>query len=194
MRTKSIAALVLAFALLAGAATSSVAAPITFNFTYAGGGATATGFITFESTLLANPGTNDFTLPNPAVLALQVKVSDATAGNGTYRIEAFGRVVFDTKGATLNLSQNLVGQSTSGGPWGTPSGCCGDFNLFPQLIGAPRGVSFFTLGANQGVANLMTLSQMTPASIAAVPTLDAWKLAVLVLLVGGAGITLVRRI
>jgi hypothetical protein len=73
----------------------------------------------------------------------------------------------------------LVGQPTSGGPWGTPDGNSGDFNLFlsggARLTGArysnapevpngsntpPDGVFFFTLGANGGQGEAMILTAM----------------------------------
>lgn len=99
----------------------AVAAPVTLSFTYANGAATAVGSITLETTLLNNPGTNLLVLPSPAVLALSVTVSGASAGNGTFGIADFVRVDFDTSGATLDFTQNLVGQSTPGETWG-PAG------------------------------------------------------------------------
>jgi hypothetical protein len=192
MRTRIIAAVVLGFGLLAGAVTAAIAAPVTFNFTYALGGATATGSITFESTLLANPGVNSFILPNPAVLALTVTVSGATAGNGSYGIGSFNEVAFDTHGATLDFSKQLVGQPTTGSPWGTADSNGGDFNLFGAAP-APDGVFFFTLGANGGVADAMVLSSMMQASAAPVPTLNDWTLLALATLVGGVGLVLLRR-
>ena len=193
MLTRTIAAVMLGFALFAGTATSAVAAPLTFNFTFAGNGATATGFIIFESTLLPNPGATIFVLPNPAVLDLQVTVSGATAGNGTFGIGTFSSIIWNTNGATLNLSAQLVGQPTPGSPWGTTTnGTSGDFNLFGTVAPAPRGTTQFTLGANFGAANSMVLTSMLQV-VRAIPALDDLKLIVLALLVGGAGIVLVRR-
>jgi hypothetical protein len=194
--TRIIAALSLGFGLAAWGATSAIAAPVTFNFTFAGNGATATGFITFESTLLNNPGVNDFELPNPAVLALQVTVSGAAAGNGNFDIGSFDGVVFDTNGGTLDFSHALLGQPTSGSPWGTPDSSGGDFNLFSAAPG-PRGVDYFTLGANGGNAQPMTLTTMAlaapaPAAVAT-PTLEDWNLIALAALLGVAGAFLLRR-
>ena len=195
------------------------AAPITFDFTFsaaalppdrpAGGTfpdyrgfsapvvraaavATATGSITFESTLLANPGENDFILPNPAVLALTVKVSNAASGNGSFTIADFNEVYFKTNGGTLNFNQQLVGQPTQGDTWGTPSsGAGGDFNFFIPMVGAkssavaspPSGVFWFTIAADGGNEDSMQLASMAIAAPAAtatsVPTLSAWMLAAL---------------
>jgi IPTL-CTERM motif len=194
MRIGTFRAVFMSLALLAMMVTSAIAAPVTLNFTFANGSATAVGSITFESTLLNNPGFNNLTLPNAAVLALNVTVSGAGAGNGTFGIGSFASVAFDTNGGTLNLSQNLIGQATPGGPWGP--GSAGDFNLFSTGPPAPRGVDPFILGANNGLDVPMLLTRMGPLaapSSVAVPTLDEWNLMILALLVGMAGIVLVRR-
>jgi len=194
MRTRTLHA-VMVGVVLAAITTLADASPITFNFTYSGEGATAVGSVTFESTLLANPGDNVLFLPNPAVLALTVTVSGASTGNGTFGIGSFTEIDLDTGGATLDLSQDLVGQITPGGLWGTPTGCCGDFNLFTDAAPAPNGVFFFTLGADDGDAADMTIKQVTPArsALAQIPALDHWKLGLLALLVAAMGIVLLRR-
>lgn len=204
------------------------AAPITFNFIYdlvppvtepAGvsnrypdfrgivpNGATVprmSGSITFERTLLLNPGSNDFMLPNPAVLALNVSVTGAASGNGNFTLANFSEIVFDTNGATLNFNQQLVGQPTSGDTWGSPTSNGGDFNLFNNQMTsptAPNGVFFFTLGAGGGQGGAAVLSSMTlapagPVAAANVPSLNNWMLALLAGLLGlGSAIHLRRRL
>ena len=200
-----LAVAVAAFVGLVGPASS---APLTLNFIFASPNtsATATGFITFDSALLSNPGLNDFFLPDPAVLDLQVTVSGASAGNGTFHLADFTEVVLDTNGGTLDFSQQLIGQPTSGNPFGTTDICTegplggtgGDFNLFTSAPPPPEGIWWFTLGANDGNADCMVLQSLTAAPIQAVrtqvPTLSEWGLlALLALMAVAAGFALRRR-
>ena len=118
---------------------------LNFIFQQESGPATATGYVVFETDLIANPGINDIDLPSPAVLDLSVTVAGAASGNGSFGIENFCGLVFDTQGGTLDFTRELVGQPTLGDPWATtvpqegepraPSGeggggTSGDFNLF----------------------------------------------------------------
>lgn len=196
MLARTLARAILGFTLLATAAASALASPITFHFNFADPGSTAraSGFITFESTLLTNPGNNSFFLPDPAVLDLQVTVSGATAGNGTFGLGAFTQVIFDTNGGTLDFSRPLIGQPTAGAPWASTIGSpgSGDFNLF-GVAPSPNGVLWFTLGANGGAAEAMLLTRMT--SSLHVPTLGEWGMVVLSLLLGlGAWVALRRQV
>lgn len=184
--------LVLAIA-LGGAATATIAAPTRFDFRFEeeGGSATATGYIVLETNLLANPGVNEISLPDPAVLDLSITVANADAGNGTFGLADFCEFIFDTNGGTLNLFQEWVGQPTLGDPWGTTvpersqsqpnglTGTSGDFNFITcgggeksagkryenpngGPGGAPNGVWWFTLGADGGSANAMRLVSVAP--------------------------------
>ncbi|MGH8042576.1 MAG: IPTL-CTERM sorting domain-containing protein [Rudaea sp.] len=205
------------------------ASPITFNFTFSGANlipppppptspsplypkapkapsantALITGSITFESTLLVNPGNNDFLLPNAAVLALNVTVSGASAGNGTYGLSDFGEVRFETNGGTLDFGKSLIGQATSGSPLGTPDGAGGDFNLFgvgtAPNVTAPFGEWFFTACTNggvegSGVSDCTNLISMINAAVASpTPTLNRWSLTLLAGLLALAGFVGLRR-
>lgn len=186
--------LALTIALL-GAAAQAAAEPVRLNFIFQqeSGPATATGYVVFETDLIANPGINDIGLPSPAVLDLSVTVAGAASGNGSFGIEDFCGLVFDTQGGTLDFTRELVGQPTLGDPWATTvpegdrstlgeSGTSGDFNLFAcgsnlqpgeryaesrvvQGSLAPNGVWWFTLGADGGSGDAMRLVSMAPAGV-----------------------------
>lgn len=177
--------------LYVGALGVARAAPLTLQFTFDDPASTAqaVGSITFESTLLQNPGAQFFSLPDPAVLALNATVSGAASGNGAFAITDFTSVAFDTNGGTLDFSSQLVGQPTSGSPWATLDGNSGNFNLFSHSPKAgassygqppatpkgsnpaPNGVDLFTLGANGGSGEPMVLvgisavAAVSPASL-----------------------------
>jgi hypothetical protein len=209
-------------------ATAAQASPVTFNFTFSGANlilpppaaptnptypkaptvssgnsAMITGSITFESTLLVNPGNNIIILPSPAVLALNVTVSGASAGNGTYGLADFSRVNFATNGGTLDFSKSLIGQPTNGSPWGTPDSNGGDFNLFgagtSPNVTAPDGEWFFTLctnggGLGSGVSDCTNLvSMINAAAVSSTPVLNPLTLAALAGLLALAGFIGLRR-
>jgi len=132
----------------------------TFDVKWSGVGnsAAASALITFDLTTLPNPNSNPGALSpvTKYITALSLTVSGAGAGNGTFGLSDFspgngGDTFFwSTNGATLDLTKQLVGQPTAGGPWGTCiAGACGDFNLFGSG-NAPTGTDFFTLTTFSG--------------------------------------------
>ena len=172
------------------AAAPAAASVVTYAFTFAGNGATATGSITFDMALLTNPGPNVFdtsvgsiyaeaygTSTPGLVTALSVNVSGASGGNGTFTLADFDGVLFDTSTAGLNLSQLLVGQSVvvtgyGTGTWGTPAiitgsnpvqSWSGDFQLFsPAASAAPYGSNPFEITTAGGEAMQLTSMYATP--------------------------------
>lgn len=196
------------------------ASPFTIDFRFADPNSTAqaVGSVTLESTLLQNPGQNDFQLPNPAVLALNVTVTGSATGNGSFTLSDFDGFTLETNGGTLDFSRQLVGQPTSGKPWGTTpsSGEAGDFNLFsgssgrpahayaargPVPAGGPTGLPpngdfYFTLGANGDTGELMVLVSAVPSGFVAatVPALSPWSLGLLVSLFGFGALIAMRRV
>ena len=148
-------------------AASAHAGLITFSVEWSGANfgnsAVATGTITLDDTLLPNPGdTGDW--PGP-VTALQITVSGASSGNGTFGMADFDSWTWQTNGGTLDLGTELVGQPTAEDPWGTSSiGDGGDFNFFNTGASpsAPNGVEYFWLATNGGVGDSMELTSMAP--------------------------------
>jgi hypothetical protein len=137
----------------------------TFNLAWSGAyysnSASATGQITIDMSALNNPG---YTEPL-TVSAFTVTVTGADFGNGSYSLADYSYFFLGTNGGTLDFSQEVIGQSTSGDPWGTPSsGNGGDFNI-ASLDSAPLGTWYFTItpaGGDSG--DHMLLTDFSPVS------------------------------
>lgn len=149
-----------------GVAGSALADIVTFDVQWSGLAfnnlATGTGFITFDDAQLPDVGsqpTNFF--PSSAVTNLQVTITGATAGNGTFGLSDFSYFYFSSPN-TLDLGRELIGQSLSNGcTYGTSTGPCGDgrggdFNLFGANDSAPTGTYYFQLTAAGGESLLVT--------------------------------------
>ncbi len=126
-------------------------------------GASATGTITFAAGFPTNPGVAIYT-PGVEILALDVTVLGAASGNGSFTMVDFAIAVFDTGGATLDMTTELVGQPTPGGPWGAPGllGANGDFSIYAANATAPTATFFYELSTNGGTGDKMTLTSFRP--------------------------------
>ncbi len=158
---------VLAAALLTIAPNTAPAAVSVYDLTYSGASfgntAVATGKISIDTALLANPGFNYDSLVSLGVTDLSLTVSGATSGNGTFSLADYSYMVWSTDGRTLDLTTQLVGQGT----WGTDSG---DFNLFNNSSNpnAPTGFGPFILAMDAGSGDWMQLTSFAP-SVAVAP-------------------------
>jgi hypothetical protein len=144
----------------------------TYNLMWSGApfsnNATATGQIVLDLTTLPNPGGPAYDMYND-IQSLTLTVTGASSGNGTWTKADLAPIsnlntytYWDTGGATLNMQQELVGQPTTGNPWGTPDGLSGDFNLF-FTNGGPLGTFYFTLTTSGGLGDSMLLESVAPA-------------------------------
>jgi hypothetical protein len=131
--------------------------------------ATATGLITLDLTTLPNATSFDGSDMYSSIQSLSFTLSGASSGNGTWTkadltpSSAEGTYTYWwTGGATLDMYSELVGQPTSGNPWGTSDGASGDFNLFFGN-GGPFGEFYFTLQDSAG--DLLGLTEFAPASV-----------------------------
>jgi len=177
-------------------ATVSRAAPITFDLTYSGSSygnkeAVATGWITFADFGLPNPGAyEDGTIPD-WVTGLSLTVSGTSSGNGTFGLADFGVLFWDTgyivnatpalkrpgllfhqvpKHATLDLTKELIGQTSSGSSlaWGTTGEGGGGFLLVAKSgTSAPTGIDneLFSLMTGNGTGDALLLTSMRPSAI-----------------------------
>jgi hypothetical protein len=144
----------------------------TYNLTWSGvpfdNNASATGQITIDLTTLPNPSGGTYDMYND-IVSLTVTVTGASSGNGTWSrsdlapLSNLGTYTYwDTGGATLDLHKELVGQPTTGNPWGTPDGLSGDFNLF-FTNGGPIGTFYFTMTTAGGNGDSLALTSFAPA-------------------------------
>lgn len=166
----------------------------TFNLAWSGASfgnaASATGSITLDETLVGK-GTDEFSVPSAAITGLSVTVTGAGPGNGTFGIADFGEVVMYINGGSFDFTKQLVGQTASGGGWGTNSSA-GDFNLFFNGVAAnaPDGYNVFDLAADgDNSAYQMQLTSFAP--VTAVP--EPSSVALLGLGVLGVGFLARRR-
>ena len=169
-----------------------------FNFSFSGAsfgnGAGAVGNVTIDMDKLTNNGVVQPGVyvwdPNTyysqygshisgLITALDVTVTGAYTGNGTYHLSDFDALVFDISRFDalhpVNLTTQLVGQATNspgGFTWGqtdiitgTPDpvlSTTGDFQIFASLPTgggdptAPTGVNPFQLATNGGAINPVT--------------------------------------
>ncbi len=185
------------------------AADITFQVTWSGryffNTASAVGYFTIDSALLPNPGNTptNFSTPNisidnpsdPAfnakspitalIKSLSLTVTGSGLGDGTYTLDDYpdGGVIWNTNGATLDFSKELVGQKTQGLPWGSivstppgdkysdsylnPANYGGDFNIFDAPTCVPTGVETFVLAtcSASGDTKLMRLTSFRPVPV-----------------------------
>ncbi len=144
----------------------------TYNLTWSGidNNASATGQITLDLTTLANPSGGTYDMYND-ISSLTVTVTGASSGNGTWTkadlqpISNLGTYTYwDTGGVMLDMMQELVGQPTTGSPWGTPDGISGDFNLFFGN-GGPLGTFYFTMSTDGGNGDAMQLTSVSPVGV-----------------------------
>jgi len=140
---------------------------LTWSGASLGNNATATGQITLDLTTLPNPGGPAYDM-YPDIVSMSLTVSGAISGNGTWSrsdlapISNLGTYTYwDTGGVALDMNQQLVGQPTTGSPWGTPDGLSGDFNFF-FTNGGPIGTFYFTLTSDGGNGDSMLLTSVAP--------------------------------
>ena len=140
---------------------------ITFDFAYSGAGygngATATGFVSFDDSLLPNPGSYYGTTSMPAFvtdLSVTVSGTNGGVGDGTFAMSDFRTIYWDTGSEPLDLTKELVGQlDTVGDFWGDFRG---DWSLLAPLTpsNTPSDAGPFVLRAGSG--ELMQLTSFAP--------------------------------
>jgi hypothetical protein len=176
--------------------TAPVSAMTTFDLDWSGASfgnsAVASGFITVDESVFPGGSTS---LPSPFVTALQLTISGASSGNGTFTLTDFNSLRFYTPSTSdhLDLSQNLIGQTLSSGcAYGTSVGSCGngnggDFNIFGNNSLDPIGAWYFQLQTSGGSGDSLLVTSIS----AAVPEPSTW--AMMILGFAGVGFMAYRR-
>jgi hypothetical protein len=194
--SKKLLAQVLTAGLLAFGAAQAKADSV-FDLTWSGAPfgntATATGTITLNLADIVNPGAT-FQSVTPFVTDFTITIAGASSGNGTFNFPDFngpanlGGFYLVTAGM-LNFTNQLVGQPTPGGPWGsTNDGSTGDFNVFSNFSdpSAPVGDNFFTIRTDGRTGDQLYLTSFVPAVSTPEPAAAIHVSALLLALVLGA--------
>jgi len=133
-----------------------------------GNSAQAHGTIKFDSSLLPNPSSGLTLLPlsDLAVTHLSLTVSQAASGNGTFDLAGYEQMTWDTGGATLDFSQELVGQATLNGAWAEWSslGTMGEFGLWAAITAqtAPTAGGWYSLVTDNDNGDRLSLTSFRP--------------------------------
>jgi uncharacterized delta-60 repeat protein len=147
------------FALLPGRVTA--AGLQTFEITWSGAsygnGATATAQITFDPSLIQNPGT---TTGTAWVSSFSITVSGAPIGNGTWSKSDIHSFRFLTGSTALDFTQELVGQNG----WATVPGSGRDFALDSSSSGTPSSIDYFVIRTQNGAGVPLKLVSFKPAA------------------------------
>lgn len=138
-----------------------------------GNSAEGHGILTVYDDLFSNSVDYAWLIPGVEIADFTLSVSGASSGNGTFGLTDFDAFLWSTKtpGESLDLSQELIGQTTTGGPWGSDFGLdsnTGDFNLIAALAsGAPFTTGSFIMATDEGNGEQMNLISFRPVPIPA---------------------------
>lgn len=120
---------------------------------------------------------NAWLFPIEDVIDFTITISGAESGNGTFALSDFDFFMW-TSNATpewpLDLSRELVGQTTTGGPWGSDfsnEALTGEFNIFANLELNPFAPNSaggaFRIATNGGQGDELVLTSFRPVPIPA---------------------------
>lgn len=135
--------------------------------------AEAHGVLTVDDTLFPPSTPGSFLFPGAEVIDFSLTVSGASGGNGNFQLSDYAGFIWTTSSdpgtaVSLDLTQELVGQATFGGLWGSANnGNTGDFSLFANAdSSAPTSAGYaFVLAANNGRGDYMNLVSFRPVPV-----------------------------
>ncbi len=137
-----------------------------------GNSAQAHGILSVNDALFLASSDDAWLIPGEEVTDFALTVSGARSGNGSFQLSDFAGFVWSSRGS-LDLSRELIGQTTTGGPWGSDFGAealAGDFNLIPvEDSTAPFAYGAFILITDSGEDNLGAGDRLNLVSFRPVP-------------------------
>lgn len=125
-----------------------------------GNNATASGQITINTELIANPGTNLDIVGGALIPELSVVIEGASSGNGTFFESGQIGFVEISTASEVDFSTELVGQD------GLSS-----FTVFSLESGGPVPVNNFTIQTDLGLGDQLQLTSFRPAGVVPEPSL-----------------------
>ncbi|MDD2761181.1 MAG: hypothetical protein PHH11_12920, partial [Methylomonas sp.] len=132
----------------------------------------AHGVLTVDDALFsASAADYTWLFPGEAIVDFTMTVSGAASGNGLFQLSDFDYFVWLTRTDTgsLDLTEELVGQATLGGPWGSDfssEATTGDFNIWAsENSGAPTIAGSLLIGTNEGAGDGLRLVSFRPVPV-----------------------------
>jgi len=151
---------------------SAPAAIMTFRAEWDGSGlgntAYAVAIMTIDTTRFPNPGNiaagNFDSVVPPAFQSLNMTLSGAASGNGTYTLGDYTFFSWSTNGGVLDFNRELVGQPTLGDTWAdTGSFNAGEFSLYANNPSAPSS-AYSPFALRTSAYEYLRLTTFTPLS------------------------------
>jgi hypothetical protein len=163
------------FLLAAAAAAASHADAAVYSLQWSGTSfgntAVATGTIDLNVNTMPNPVNSGFGSMPSWVNSINVTVSGASSGNGSFTTTDFRGIVFNSSGFTLNLNTELVGQNG-----GLFTGSNGDFNIFSAAGSptAPNGYNYNVIKTNGYSGDQLQLISFSLGGPSGVVDIPVW--------------------
>ncbi|MGY6275816.1 hypothetical protein [Methylomonas sp. MgM2] len=131
-----------------------------------GNSAQAHGYLTLDFALLPAAGNYVFLSPGSEILDFSMTISGAAIGNASFTLDDFSYFSW-YEPVPLDFAQDLVGQETGNGGWGsTFDGATGDFNLIAiEGSGAPSLGGAFQVATAEGLGDSLRLTAFRPAPV-----------------------------
>lgn len=154
------------------ATTPIQAAPMSFFVDWSGSSfnnsAEAHGILSLADADILNTTGDLLLLPGIDITDFSLTISGAESGNGIFSLADFSFFTWNSAGATFDFASEFIGQTTTGGAWGSDQNwvsTSGDFNVFGVSAPAPTAPMSFVLQTNYDAGNKMSLVSFRPVPV-----------------------------